>query len=1003
MKQTPLLFAFFLASFITDAQEYNVRRYRVDRGLPSDVVKASVQDSLGYFWIATDEGLAKFDGISFSTYADALHSNYVKGFLRTRSNKLLLYGDLDFLEITNLGDTVVFRTVWPVSRVGNDSTLTFPKLVYEALNGDLWIAESQAVVRISKNSFTRYPFELSDRSPQFLRSFSFFEDFAGTIYTISFQGSVYRHDKDADEFTAVNEKLPYGVEFAAVWNNKLFVGALDGVYAATLKPGGGISAPERTIKTNAVSFISPLTNGQYFIATRTTEHFIGDIETGSVRPLGKSVNNINHVYTSTENDVWISSNDGWILMQENLFNSVSGAGSDFVESIAEDERTRLIYYATREILYSFDRKSGQQKVVLHIPGGYFQALLYSREGLWVTNAFRVMLYADGVIKRSYDFTKYGRFVTELSRDADGNIWLSIPGLQNAWYIDPAFALKHVAVPLGSEGVINVIKAGHTGVHIGSAGLNSYIFFKAYGDSTFVNISASLDALGLRRQFNVGDVAEFDGAVWMATSEGLLVMNDRIVRRVNLGRRFTELPTKLVRRHVDGRVIAENSFGLLLYDPTKHTVELFNESSGLLSNTVTARGVLVDKDHSLWIGTSKGLCYSVEPLTRMRPTPKPRFIEVYANGMRTTSSGITSIQHGSFISVRVSSITFPEEEVVFQYRLLPDTSWRNVPGAQFGLSSLPAGAHVLEVKAKKNGPYTWSEAADLNFTIEKPFWQNPWFYLLGLLLIFLLVFVTIVIMTFVNRQASQSLQRLINEKTEELTTSNNALRQLNDEKNSLIGIVAHDLKSPLQQMKGLHQLIDKTSSVDETAKKYLKLMEDSTVRLDALIGKILDIDAIESQKLNLKLEQIDVARIIDRVADRFAYDADRKLIKLSRDVVAPLIAVADAALFEQAFENLLSNAIKFSPRGRNVFIKAWQHHDRVICEVRDEGPGLTEKDKQKLFSKYQKLSARPTDGEPSTGLGLAIVKKYVSGMGGSVSCVSEHGKGAAFSITLRTHQ
>src|SRR6187551_334096 len=92
-------------------QEYRFRQYRVEQGLPSDVVKAISQDSLGFLWIATDDGLVKYDGLRFTTYKSALHSQYAKSFLRTRDGRLFAIGDLDLVEIQNQVDTVVFRSV----------------------------------------------------------------------------------------------------------------------------------------------------------------------------------------------------------------------------------------------------------------------------------------------------------------------------------------------------------------------------------------------------------------------------------------------------------------------------------------------------------------------------------------------------------------------------------------------------------------------------------------------------------------------------------------------------------------------------------------------------------------------------------------------------------------------------------------------------------------------------------------------------------------------------
>jgi len=237
--------------------------------------------------------------------------------------------------------------------------------------------------------------------------------------------------------------------------------------------------------------------------------------------------------------------------------------------------------------------------------------------------------------------------------------------------------------------------------------------------------------------------------------------------------------------------------------------------------------------------------------------------------------------------------------------------------------------------------------------------------------------------------------------QEILSKNEELLHLNLEKNNLIGIVAHDLKSPLNQIKGLLSLVKMTGKMDEETSKYLGMMDQSVVRLNEMIAKILDVEAIESRKLNLKMESINLSEVLTAVADRYANDTEKKNITIHRNITGDVFAQADKNYAEQVLENLVSNAIKFSPFDLCVLINLTSNEERAICEVKDQGHGLSEEDKKKLFGKYQKLSARPTGNEISTGLGLSIVKKFVEAMEGEIWCESELGKGASFFINLKT--
>lgn len=349
------IFLFLCVQYLSvNAQEYFYKQYRVENGLPSDIIKASAQDSLGYFWIATDDGLVKYDGIRFTTYREAMHSNFAKGFLVTRNGRLLAFGDLDLIEIKNLGDTVIFKSIRPGARHGNDSSLTYPKLIYEDAHGNIWVSESQSVVRLKEKSFKRYDFDLANRSPQFLRSFAFFEDKKQNLYITSFQGNIFRYNPSSDQFEIQKDKFPNEVEHVAVFGSRLLIGSVAGLSESQLLEDGGFSPPRLILSTPYVSFIKQLQDQKYFIATRTTKHYITDLETNASTPLQYSITNVNHIYISKDNDVWLSGNDGLIALKENLIQQASDRINNFIEAIAEDPRSGKIFYATNTTLYSYD-------------------------------------------------------------------------------------------------------------------------------------------------------------------------------------------------------------------------------------------------------------------------------------------------------------------------------------------------------------------------------------------------------------------------------------------------------------------------------------------------------------------------------------------------------------------------------------------------------------------------------------------------------------------------
>ena len=234
--------------------------------------------------------------------------------------------------------------------------------------------------------------------------------------------------------------------------------------------------------------------------------------------------------------------------------------------------------------------------------------------------------------------------------------------------------------------------------------------------------------------------------------------------------------------------------------------------------------------------------------------------------------------------------------------------------------------------------------------------------------------------------------------DEIWQKNQDLENLNNEKNNLIGIVAHDLKSPLNQIGGLITLLKMTADLDTESMEYVDTMSDSVNRLNSMIAKILDIEAIEAQTLNLNLEKVDLSEVIGKIVGNYRFTAKEKNILLVETLPDGNANVnVDASYANQIYENLISNAIKFSPSDKNIFISLYEVENTWRCDIKDEGPGISDDDKKKLFGKFQKLSAKPTGNEISTGLGLSIVKKYVDAMNGKIWCESEFGQGASFIV------
>jgi two-component system sensor histidine kinase/response regulator len=235
----------------------------------------------------------------------------------------------------------------------------------------------------------------------------------------------------------------------------------------------------------------------------------------------------------------------------------------------------------------------------------------------------------------------------------------------------------------------------------------------------------------------------------------------------------------------------------------------------------------------------------------------------------------------------------------------------------------------------------------------------------------------------------------------LKTARDRLKQLLEDKDEVLGMLAHDLINHLVGMNMSAGLLCRqtTHSKDERMTQLAENILRTSGQSLAFVKDFLA-NSKTDHGFTLKPTTVNLADFAAAAIEQYQVVAGQKKIKIQTDFPAEaVIALADFLALDQILNNLISNALKFSPPDKRIFVSVRSAGNRVECVVRDEGPGFTVEDKEKMFRRYGRLSARPTGGEPSTGLGLSIVRKLVQAMDGELLCESNPGQGAAFIIRL----
>lgn len=244
---------------------------------------------------------------------------------------------------------------------------------------------------------------------------------------------------------------------------------------------------------------------------------------------------------------------------------------------------------------------------------------------------------------------------------------------------------------------------------------------------------------------------------------------------------------------------------------------------------------------------------------------------------------------------------------------------------------------------------------------------------------------------------------------QLEKANQELRRLDAMKSEFVSVASHELRTPLSAIKNAVQLVlnGKTGEINETQAKFLTMAERNINRLTNILNNLLDLSRIESGKMEMNFQELDLKGVIEFVSNSLKLQAENKSIQLKCDIADPLPKVyGDREKVEQILTNLIGNAIKFTPEGGEILIMAKpfsgdenRYKKMVSISIQDSGIGIPEEHLSQIFEKFHQVEGSLHRSIGGTGLGLAITKGLVEVHQGKIWVESKLGKGSTFTFTL----
>lgn len=274
----------------------------------------------------------------------------------------------------------------------------------------------------------------------------------------------------------------------------------------------------------------------------------------------------------------------------------------------------------------------------------------------------------------------------------------------------------------------------------------------------------------------------------------------------------------------------------------------------------------------------------------------------------------------------------------------------------------------------------------------------------IVLVLIVLLLTTIVFVLTKKRQALKLKELVETKTKQLQDANANLEHINNSKNEILGIVAHDLRNPIGNINGFCQFIieeDKEhDKLDEVTRKSLHIISDLSQYMLRLTNNLLDVSTIEAGVLKLNCISTDyIAFMLCEIEQNKAEAKKAEVELLFTSNVQQVYLKFDALKIQQVCSNLISNALKFSKAGDKISVLVEAKNDKVITTVKDAGPGIPEDKLDSIFRKFTQLDSSCPQHSKGAGLGLSIVKGIVEAHKGRVWVQSKLGEGAEFIYEL----
>ena len=1034
-------------SYANIRESFNFKNITIEDGLSQSTVETIYQDSKGYIWIGTNDGLDRYNGYEFKHYK---HDKYDKNSI---ANNYIV----DIIEDKN--GYIWVSTIGGLSRINPDKDEI--KNYYSKedsgnlSNSNLWqilctkdnrlIASTIDGLNVydkNKDKFTRILYKEGELPSQYIYSLE--EDINGHIWVGTDNGLV-ELDKDLNIVKSYHDTIGdsdvynvYDDSKGNIWvctlDNGLFKINLDDNSVENYKNNNS----KISIPSNNVRDIISDSEGKLWIATDKGLCTF-DYEREEFITYNKKLYQSNSLIDDeifcllkdSSGLIWIGTYSGISRFNPNSNfthfkldpyedNSISG---NVIHGIYEDD-DKTLWIGTNESgvnIINGESIKHLNKENSNIVSDLIEDITGFKNYIFIgTNEGLSVLVKNDKTAKNYTITNYttkdglpSNKIRSLFIDSKGYLWigtnkgLAILDTNNNKIIDITYILDEMGV---SDKFIRAVYEDSKGNYYIGCFLEGGLIkinpntkeYKIYKNIENDDSSISNNSI---RYIN----EDLYGNILVGTSHGINILN----LSTDKFNHYTE-KDGLINNTIYGILVDKNNgiwmstnAGISKLSTEDATFKNFTITDGLQSNEFNGRACFKSKDGNMYFGGINGFnVFNSQDIELSTFEPKVIFDNFEING--TNKKDISNIKFKSNennIKINFFTNDYKNTKTTQYYYKLEglENEWNMTNSNSLVFANLGSGDYTLKIKTiTQHG--VMSDESSVHFTINPPIWRSNYAICIYLILII------ISILRYMHKV--NTLDRLVNERTNKLRKEMEKNEQLfkkvlslEQNKNNYFVNLSHELRTPLNVLSSINQLIKEFTKKDnfitpEKLSYYMGIMDRNCSRLLSLINNLIDHTKIENNSYIINKKDEDIVYLVEEtVLDMKDYIEEKGLELIFDTDVEEKVIRCDKVDIERCIINLVGNAVKFTPEGGLIEVLLQDLDDKVKIIVKDNGIGISEENQKIIFDRFNQVVDESSEQKGGSGLGLTITKQLITLHNGEIYVESEVGVGSEFIIIL----